>query len=110
VVNSLYDQLITFRHAELKTAWGAIYRAEEAIAKAGGKDTTQAKAMVAEARKLVSTVPMDAKQASDKETNAAFTDKAKADAKSKLETQWDITAKANYAKAKELAEKAAAIR
>jgi len=110
VVNSLYDQLITFRHAELKTAWGAIYRAEEAIAKAGGKDTTPAKAMVAEARKLVSTVPMDAKQASDKETNAAFTDKAKADAKSKLETQWDITAKANYAKAKELAEKAAAIR
>jgi spermidine/putrescine-binding protein len=110
VVNSLYDQLITFRHAELKTAWGAIYRAEEAITKAGGKDTAQAKAMVAEARKLVSTVPMDAKQASDKETNAAFTDKTKADAKSKLETQWDITAKANYAKAKELAEKAAAIR
>jgi hypothetical protein len=40
--------------------------------------------------------------------NAAFTDKTKADAKSKLETGWDTTAKANYAKAKELADKATA--
>ncbi len=107
VVNSLYDQLITFRHAELKAAWGAIYKAEEAIAKAGGKDVTQAKGLVAEARKLASSIPIDARKASDKEINAAFTDKAKADAKSKLETEWDTSAKANYGKAKEVAEKAA---
>ncbi len=108
VVNSLYDQLITFRHAELKGAWGAIYRAEEAIAKALGKDVVQAKTMVAEARKLATTVPINAKMAGDKEVNAAFTDKAKADLKSKLETEWDTFAKANYGKAKETAEKAAA--
>jgi len=108
VVNSLYDQLITFRHAELKAAWAAIYRAEDAIAKASGKDVIQAKAMVAEARKLVTNIPVDATRASDKEINAAFTDKAKADFKSKLETEWDIFAKANYGKAKETAEKAVA--
>ena len=108
VVNSLYDHLITFRHAELKAAWAAIYRAEETIAKATGKDVTQAKAMVAEARKLATTVPVDAKKASDKEVNAAFKDKAKADFKSKLETEWDTFAKANYGKAKETAEAAVA--
>ncbi len=108
VVNSLFDHVITFRHAELRAAWAAIYRAEEAIAKASGKDVTQAKAMVAEARKLATTVPVDAKKASDKEANAAFKDKAMADAKSRLETEWDTFAKANYAKAREAAEKAAA--
>ena len=108
VVNSLYDHLIMFRHAELKAAWAAIYRAEEAIAKTSGKDMTQTKAMVAEARKLVTTIPVDAKKAGDKEINAAFTDKAKAEVKSKLETEWDTFAKANYGKAKETAEKAAA--
>ena len=108
VVNSLFDHIITFRHAELKAAWAAIYRAEETIAKATGKDVTQAKAMVAEARKLATTVPVDAKKASDKEVNAAFKDKAKADFKSKLETEWDTFAKANYGKAKEAAEAAVA--
>jgi ABC-type Fe3+ transport system substrate-binding protein len=108
VVNSMYDHVITFRHGELKAAWSAIYRAEEAIAKASGKDVTQAKTMVAEARKLATGIPADAKKASDKEVNAAFTDKAKADLKSKLETEWDTFAKANYARAKDTAEKAVA--
>jgi ABC-type Fe3+ transport system substrate-binding protein len=108
VVNSLYDHLITFRHAELKAAWAAIYRAEEAVAKASGKDVTQAKSMLAEARRLVTSIPVDVKKAGDQEINAAFTDKAKADAKSKLETEWDTFAKTNYGKAKEAAEAAVA--
>jgi ABC-type Fe3+ transport system substrate-binding protein len=108
VVNSLFDHIITFRHAELRAAWAAIYRAEEAIAKASGKDMTQAKAMLAEARRLATTVPIDAKKAGDKEVNAAFKDKDKAEAKSRLETEWDTFAKANYARAKETAEKAVA--
>jgi len=66
------------------------------------------KAMVAEARRLVTSIPVDAKKASDKEVNAAFKDKAKADFKSKLETEWDTFAKANYGKAKETAEAAVA--
>jgi ABC-type Fe3+ transport system substrate-binding protein len=109
VVISLYDQIISFRHAELKAAWGAIYRAEDAIAKAAGRDVAKAKALVAEARKLASGVPIDAKRAADKEINAAFRDKAKADMKSKLEAEWDTFAKANYAKAKGQAEQALAV-
>ncbi len=108
VVNSLFDHVITFRHAELKAAWGAIYKADEAIAKASGKDVGHAKTLVAEARKLATSMPIDARKASDKEVNAAFRDKAKADAKSKLETEWDTFAKATFARAKDMAEKAAA--
>ena len=33
VVNSLYDHIITFRHNELRDAWKSIYNAEEALAK-----------------------------------------------------------------------------
>jgi len=63
VVNVLYNQLITFRHAELKAA--------------------------------------------DKAINKAF--KEKAELKSRLETEWDTFAKANHAKARGLAEQAAAM-
>jgi ABC-type Fe3+ transport system substrate-binding protein len=108
VVNSLYDHIITFRHAELKGAWGAIYKAEDAIVKASGKDLTQAKALIGEARKLATSIPIDSTRAGDREVNSLFTDKAKADAKSKLETEWDTFAKTNYAKVKETAEKATA--
>ena len=109
VVNSLYDQLITFRHAELRVAWGAIYKAEEAIARAGGKETGQAKALSAEARKLVTTMPIDERKAGDKDLNAAFKEGGKPELKSKAETEWDGFAKANYARARELAERAGAL-
>jgi ABC-type Fe3+ transport system substrate-binding protein len=110
IVNSLYDHLITFRHGELTAAWAALYRAEEAIAKAraAGKDTGGGARMVAEARRLLTAVPLDEKRAGEKALNEAF--KAKAEAKAKLETEWDSFAKANYAKARDLAEKAAAAR
>lgn len=109
VVNSLYDHLITFRHAELKAAWAAIFSAEDAIAKAraAGRSLLQAEATLAEARKLATSMPLDATRASDKETNAAFKDKP--DVKSKLETEWDHFAKSNYARARELAERALAV-
>ncbi|HET8578526.1 MAG TPA: extracellular solute-binding protein [Methylomirabilota bacterium] len=107
VVNSLFDHLITFRHAELKAAWAAIYSAEAQVAKAkaAGRNVEAAGAQLAEARKLASAVPLDAKQATDKAVNAAFKDKP--EVKSRMETEWDTVAKANYAKAKELADSAA---
>ena len=89
VVNSLFDHAITFRHAELKAAWAAIQAAE-----------------LAEARRLASTVPLDARRASDREVNAAFKDRP--DVKSRMETEWDTAAKGGYARARELAEAAAA--
>jgi len=104
VVNALFDQVITFRHAELRGAWGAIYAAEAHVAKAkaAGRNVAQAAEAVAEARRLASTVPIDGKRASDKETSEAF--KSKADVKSRLETEWDAFAKASYARARDLAE------
>ena len=108
VVNSLYDHLITFRHAELKAAWAAIFAAEGALAKAkaAGRSLPQAEAALAEARKLGTSMPVDASRASDKEVNAAFKDKP--DIKSKLETEWDNFAKSSYVRARELAERASA--
>jgi ABC-type Fe3+ transport system substrate-binding protein len=107
VVNSLYDHIITFRHRELKEAWASIYKAEEAIAKGKGTDLAQARGLVAEAKRLASQVPIDDKKASDKEVTGAF--KSKSGLKAQLETEWDTLAKANYAKAKELAEKATSL-
>jgi phosphoglycerate transport regulatory protein PgtC len=105
IVNSLYDQIITFRHNELKAAWAGIYRAEEAAAKSKGANGAQARSLIAEARKLASQPPIDEKKASDKEIVAGF--KGKSGLKAQMETEWENFARANYAKAKELADKAA---
>ena len=64
VVNALFDQVITFRHAELKAAWGAIYAAEAQDGEGAGAAAaawTTARAQLAEARRLASTVPLDAR-------------------------------------------------
>jgi hypothetical protein len=107
VVNSLYDHIITFRHRELRDAWGAIYRAEESVAKSKSADVAQARSLLADARKAASQVPIDDKKASDKEVSGAF--KSKSGLKAQLETEWENAARANYAKATELANKAAAL-
>lgn len=48
----------------------------------------------------------DGRRGSDKDVNAAF--KEKPDVKSGMETEWDTAAKSSYARARELAEGAAA--
>ena len=105
VVNSLYDHIITFRHNELRNAWKSIYNAEAALAKSKSASAAQGKGMAAEARKLASQAPINDKRASDKEVTGAF--KSKSGLKAQLETEWENFARANYAKAKELADKAA---
>jgi spermidine/putrescine-binding protein len=107
VVNSLYDHIITFRHKELRDAWGAIYRAEQAVAKSKSAGAAQAKTLLADARKAASQAPIDDKKASDKEVAGAF--KSKSGLKAQLETEWENAARANYAKATELANKAAGL-
>jgi hypothetical protein len=62
---------------------------------------------LAEARRLASTVPLDARRASDREVNAAFKDKP--EVKARMETEWDTAAKSGYARARELAEGVAAM-
>jgi len=106
VVNSLCDHIITFRHNELRDAWKSIYNAEVALAKSKSANAAQGKSMVAEARRLASQAPINDKRASDKEVTGAF--KSKSGFKAQLETEWENFARANYSKAKELAEKALA--
>lgn len=107
VVNSLYDHIITFRHKELREAWKSIYAAEEALAKSKSANAAQGKSLVVDARKLATQVPINDKRASDKEVTGAF--KSKSGLKAQLETEWENIVRGNYAKAKELANKAAAL-
>jgi len=107
LVNALFDQVITFRLSELKSAWGAIHQAGAAIAQAkgGGKNVERAEVLLREARALATAVPLDDKKA-DKALNDAF--KSKAEVKAKQESEWDIFAKASYARARALAAEAQA--
>jgi phosphoglycerate transport regulatory protein PgtC len=110
VVNSLFDHTITFRHAELKAAWGAIYAAEARAGevRAQGKNLDDGARELAEARWLATTVPLDGKQAVDTGFNERFRDKP--EVKSWLETEWDTKAKASYGKAQDRADQAARMR
>ena len=107
LVNALFDQLVSFRHGELKSAWNAIYQAQAAVAKArtSGKAVDRAEGLLRDARAAATAMPIDDKKA-DKALNDAF--KNKAEVKAKHESEWDAFAKANYAKARTLAEQALA--
>jgi phosphoglycerate transport regulatory protein PgtC len=105
VVNSLFDHVITFRHKELRESWKNIHAAEAALAKSKSANAAQGRSLVAEARKLASQAPISDKRASDKEVVGAF--KSKSGLKAQLETEWENSARENYAKSKELADKAA---
>lgn len=100
LVSSLFDQVITFRHKELVAATKAIQDAEKRL---GGKSSPQ----LEEAKKLAFTVPVSQAQVQDAATLAVFKAK-KGDAeavkrKAQLEEEWSSKAKANYARAAELA-------
>jgi hypothetical protein len=100
VVSSLFDQVITFRHKELQAATKAIHDAHKRL---GGKASPQ----LEEAKKLAWTPPVTAQQAQEKELLAAFKVKKGDDAalrrKTQVEEEWSSKAKANYARAVELA-------
>lgn len=105
VVNALFDHVVTFRLAELRAAWKAIHQTTAFLAQArlSGEKGTRAAALLAEARALASAVPIDDKKA-DRALNDAF--KSKPEVKAKHEADWDTFAKANYARARGLAEQA----
>ena len=104
LINSLFDQVVTFRLKELREAWKAIHKAEAAIQKekSRGKDVSKATALLTEARTLVSAVPISEENANDSSFNQNFQKEATG-MQAKYETEWDTTAKANYAKAKKMA-------
>jgi ABC-type Fe3+ transport system substrate-binding protein len=97
VVDTLYDQLITFQLDGLKAATQAIYAAEAALAK---KDSPAGRALVKEARDLVAKMPVTAEQAASFQVQGAFSgSKEKSARQAELEQQWTASAKAVYAEA-----------
>jgi phosphoglycerate transport regulatory protein PgtC len=100
VVSSLFDQVITFRHKELVAATKAIQDAEKRL---GGRSSPQ----LEEAKKLAYTLPLSQAQVQDNALLATFKakkgDEAAIRRKTQLEEEWSTKAKANYARAAELA-------
>ena len=110
VVNSLFDQTVTFRHRELVAATKAIH---EAAAKLSGKKNAQAEKLLAEARELAFSPIVSEEKSKDKEFLALFSQTKRDALKTKqltgLEEYWSSTARKNYVKAAELASQAAAM-
>ena len=112
VVNSLFDQLVTFRLEELQTAVRAVQEAEKALA---GRSNPQAGELIAEARSLIAAVPVTETEAGDRAFASIFSKKRKKatdevpQRQAEVEQEWDSFARTNYAKATELAEQAAKI-
>jgi phosphoglycerate transport regulatory protein PgtC len=107
LLNSLFDHIITFRLKDLNGAWRAIQIAE---AKVGAKASPAAKKMLADARRLASTVPISEKEAADPAIAGSFRALKKgqkaAGRQAEFENRWDNAAVKNYGEAKALAEKA----
>jgi len=110
VVNSLFDQTVTFRHRELVAATKAIH---EAAAKLAGKKNAQAEQLLAEARELAFSPIVSEEKSKDKEFLALFSQTKRDALKTKqltgLEEYWSSTARKNYARAAELANQAVAM-
>lgn len=108
LVNSLFDRAITFRLKELNAAWKAIHDTEK---KLGTGASAEAKRLLAEARKLASSVPVTEKEASDPAIAGSFQEVKQgakpAGRQAEFEEKWDSFAVKNYAEATALAEKAA---
>lgn len=107
LVNSLYDRVVTFRLADLNAAWKAIQTTE---AKLGAKPGPAAKELLAQARKLASTVPVTEKEAVDPTIAGSFQEvksgQKAAGRQAEFESRWDAAVTKNYAEARTLAEKA----
>lgn len=97
VTNRMFDQIITFRHADLKKAWEAIYRAERAVetARAAGRDVTEAERLLIQARASARYVHVSEKMAVEvsggMERDAAY--------RSAKEREWGEVARTSYARA-----------
>ena len=112
LVNSLFDVMITYRLDDLRAAMSAIYKAE---AKLGNKNNPKAKKLIAEARALVSALPITEAKANDAEFNKIFKKKRKkakdiekyaGTRQAEVEAEWDKFVIDNYTNAIKKAEEA----
>lgn len=112
VVSSLFDVLITYRLDDLRAAVRAVQLAEERHADGSN---AEAMALIAEARALIDAMPITEEQSLDPVFSGAFTATRRAASdqveqrQAELEQQWDAFATQNYARARELADRAAAM-
>jgi len=110
VVQSMFDQTITFRLKELQGAARAIFEAEKKLA---GKTSPQAAELLKEARGLAFTPIVGSDLAKDPRFLELFAKSKKDAAVNKeitgLEGTWNTKAKANYERAVSLAQQAAAL-
>ena len=112
VINSLFDVMVTYRLDDLRAATKAIQNAEATMA---GKANAGARKLIDEAKALVAAVPIEAAQAGETGFNKIFKKKRKkattkvTGRQAEIEQTWDAKVKANYAKARSLAEKAASM-
>jgi phosphoglycerate transport regulatory protein PgtC len=104
VVDTLFDQLISFQLDALKDVTKTLHEVDEALAK---KPNPQAKALADEARTLIAAMPVSEAQASSPELRGAFTGaKEKGARQAEVEAQWASFARDHYGKAKAKAEEA----
>jgi phosphoglycerate transport regulatory protein PgtC len=98
-VDVLFDQLITFNLEPLKAVTKAMHDVEARLAR---RDNPAARALLGEARTLISAMPITAEQAVSDDIRASFrgtTPNAKAPRQAELEQQWSTFAKEKYAAA-----------
>jgi hypothetical protein len=109
LVSALFDQTITFRQKELAAASRAI---NDAAARLARKPNAEGEKLLAEARALAYAPIVDEAKMKDDGFVAVFRDTKRSAAKQKqmtaLEEHWGNEARQNYARALELAERAAA--
>jgi ABC-type Fe3+ transport system substrate-binding protein len=107
LLNSLYDRVVTFRLKELNAAWKAIHETERRL---GTGANAAAKGLLAQARKLATTVPLTEKEAADPAIAGAFQalkpGQKPAGRQAEFEAKWDTATVKNFAEAKALAERA----
>ena len=101
--------MITYRLDDLRGATKAIQDAEAALAKKPNDDAAK---LIADARALIAKLPIDEAKSFDKDFSGIFKKKRKkatdkvTGRQAEVEQEWDKFVVENYAKAKELAEKA----
>ena len=109
VVSSMFDQVITFRIKELQAAGKAILAADAVLAK---KPNAKGSALLKEAKEAAFSSVLNMQKAADKDFLALFSANKKEASINKqvtaLEDYWSSSAKANYARAVNLADQALA--
>lgn len=112
LVNSMFDVMITYRLDDLRAAVGALHEAEARYSETGNEE---AKALIDEAWALIDANPIDEAQSLDPEFAGIFTKKRRkatdevGERQAEIEQRWDAFVVENYARATELANKAAAM-